>query len=101
MSSTDKKEWRVNVVNNADRKELHPLSPPEESYLTQLSSFGNFNSSGRLRHSSEVSHSGGSDNDVEDNTYSVVGTVSRLVSDLKIWNTPASIFFNIVESIRS
>jgi hypothetical protein len=58
-----------------EANELQPLSPPEESYLSQWS-FGNFNSSGRLRHSSEVSYSGGSDNDVEEPPI-VVGAVSR------------------------
>jgi hypothetical protein len=80
MISTDRREWRRNIGNNSTGNELQPLSPPEESFLTQLSStpFVSFNSSGRLRHSSEVSQSGGSDNDVDDNSYSiVVGTVSR------------------------
>lgn len=57
-----------------EANELQPLSPPEESYLSQWS-FGNFNASGRLRHSSEVSYSG-SDNDVEEPQI-VVGAVSR------------------------
>jgi hypothetical protein len=79
MVGIDKKEWARNVKNGTGANDLQPLSPPEESYFSQLTSapFGNFNS-GRLRHSSEVSHSGGSDNDnIEDNYSIVVGTVSR------------------------
>ncbi|KAI6208067.1 Repressor of RNA polymerase III transcription MAF1 [Aphelenchoides besseyi] len=72
MVSTDKKEWRRNIRNSNDKNQLQPLSPPEEQYLSQ---FGNFNTNGRLRHTSEVSLSG-SDNDADEN-YSLVGTVSR------------------------
>ncbi|KAI6182240.1 Repressor of RNA polymerase III transcription MAF1-like protein [Aphelenchoides bicaudatus] len=73
MIKTDKKEWQRNVTNKTEMKELQPLSPPEDSYF--YSQFSNF-SGGRLRHSSEVSHSG-SDNDVADEPPVIVGTVSR------------------------
>ncbi|CAD5209257.1 unnamed protein product [Bursaphelenchus xylophilus] len=73
MVSTDKKEWKKSFRTPEEANELQPLSPPEDSFLHQLSS-SPF-SSGRLRHSSEVSCS--SDNDIDENGQIVVGTVSR------------------------
>nr|CAD2184285.1 unnamed protein product [Meloidogyne enterolobii] len=62
MVTSDKKEWKKSIKCPVDGRELQPLSPPEESVLSSSPNL----TSVRLRHLSEMSNSGFSDNDTEE-----------------------------------
>ncbi|KAI3420206.1 hypothetical protein GPALN_003525 [Globodera pallida] len=72
MVTNDKKEWKKSIKCSVEGRELQPLSPPEDFCLS-------VSPHSRLRHLSEMSNSGCSDNDAEEGGGQVilVGAVSR------------------------
>ncbi|KAL3120334.1 hypothetical protein niasHT_009262 [Heterodera trifolii] len=73
MVTNDKKEWKKSIKCPVEGRELQPLSPPEDICFS-------ISPHSRLRHLSEMSNSGCSDNDAEDGggqQVILVGAVSR------------------------